>query len=296
MIGLRSRRARRDLTVGEDRAVSFLPWVVALMVYLAGLAGTGLVVLGDSVAGAERSLAGTETLQIPPDVSKARLETILAVLRQTRGVISVRLLEPKETARLLQPWFGASVTLDELPVPRLIDVRVDPDGAPDFAGLRQHLASVAPQLRLDDHRTWLTGMRAAARRIERMLAALLAAVLVLIALSAMFTARMFVAAHRPALEVLVLLGAADRDIVRPLTMRSLRLALLGAGVGSAAGLITIVALGEAGAVIELAAPVARAGPLDWRLWGVPAAIVPVAGLIAMASARATMLRRLADMP
>ena len=296
MIGFPSRRARRDLPVGQDRSASFLPWVVALMVYVAALAGTGLVVLGDTFDAAERSLAETETLQVPADVSQARLETILALLRQTRGVVSVHLLEPAETARLLRPWLGASVALDHLPVPRLIDLRVDPYGATDFTVLRQHLASVAPQAKLDDHRSWLAEVGAAAHRVERMLAALIAAVLLLIALSAMFAARVFVAAHRPALELLVLLGAADRDIVRPLAMRSLRWGLLAAGVGSVAAVVTIVALSEAGVFIALAAPIKGAGLSDWRLWVVPAAIVPVTGLLAMASARVTMLRRLAEMP
>ncbi len=305
MIGYRLAAARRQLPLGPDQSGRFLPWVFAFLVYVAGLGGVGLMVLDDALRASEHALATTLTLQVPADVSNARLETVLALLRQTPGIQSVYLLEPAETARLLEPWLGPSVPLDELPVPRLIDLRIDPKGGTDLAALRQQLAAVVPDARLDDHLPWPQGMHAAARRIEGILAASVAVALLLVAASAVFAVRTALMAHRSVIELLHVLGAADADIARGLAIRSLRLGLLGGVIGAVAALITILALSGAGSIVQLPMPpsttgaatgAAANGIADWRVWGVLSGVVPAAGLIAMASAWVAVRRRLAGMP
>ena len=301
MIGYWLDAARRGLPLGPDQSGRFLPWVFAFLVYVAGLGGVGLIVLDDTLRASEHALAATLTLQVPADASKARLETVLALLRQTAGIVSVDLLEPAETARLLEPWLGVSVPLDELPVPRLIDLRIDPSGGADVAALRQKLASVVPNARLDDQRPGLQQMRVAAHRIEGILAASITVALLLVAVSAVFAVRTALIADRSVAGLLHVLGAADADIARGFAIRSLRLGLLGGVIGAVAALLTILALSGAGSVVQLPVPVtvngaAAHGIADWRVWGVLSGVVPAAGLIAMASAWATVLRRLAGMP
>ena len=116
----------------------FAPLLVALIVYVASLAGIGLILVDETLRASENLLSGRLTVQIPADASAARVETILAVLRQTPGVGSVHLLTPSETSRLLEPWLGSPVPLEEFPVPRLIDVGLDPAAAIDLAKLGTH--------------------------------------------------------------------------------------------------------------------------------------------------------------
>src|SRR5260370_40141985 len=122
------------------------------MVCGAARGGIGLIVLLGNMRDGGSSLAKTMTVQAPAEASSARLETVLALLRQTKGIVSAQLLEPAETARLLEPWLGPKGPLDQLPVPRLIDLHIDPAGGLDLAALRHQLASVLPDSRLDDHR------------------------------------------------------------------------------------------------------------------------------------------------
>src|SRR5262249_17245079 len=145
MIANWMRWPRRDLPLGRDEAMRFLPWVLALTAYVMGLGGIGLIALHATLHAAEDSLAATMTVQIPADGTRARLETVLARLRQTKGIASVQPLEPAETARLLEPWLGPKVALDQLPVPRLVDVHLDPASGPDLTMLRRQLASVLPE-------------------------------------------------------------------------------------------------------------------------------------------------------
>jgi cell division transport system permease protein len=296
MIAERVGWAPRLLPPGGDRPMRFLPWVVALMVYVAALGGMGLIVLHRTLGAAERSLGTALTLQVPADTSSSRLATIMATLRHTQGVKSTHLFEAGETARLLEPWLGPAVPLDELPVPRLIDVRIDPAAPPDLATLRREIASVLPGARLDDHRDELDTAQGAARVVEILLAGVIAASLLLIAASTIFAARTALLIRRAEIELLHLLGAADAAIAGWFATRYLGLGLLGGGLGALAAMLTIGVLGRGGGLLQLPAPVIADGLADWRLWTVLLVGFAAAGLIAMASAQLTVRRWLVRMP
>lgn len=287
---------RRDLPLGRDVAARYLAWVLGLMAYIAGLGGVGLVSLNDTLQGWERSVAGTMTLQVPAETSKARLETVLALLRQTPGIASAHLLEPKELAGLLEPWLGPTVPLDELPVPRLIDLRIDPNGGPDLATLRRQLASVVPEARLDDYSSWIGDLRGAARRIATVLIATIVAAFALIAVLAVYATGIGLTVGRATIELVHLLGAPDRDIAGPFEFRALRLGLIGGALGAVAALFTTIALGSAARALGITGPLGWAGLADWRLWAVVIGIVLGAGLVALASARLVVRRRLGRIP
>lgn len=292
MIGLWRGPARRTLPLGRDDSLLLLPWVVAFMVYLASLSGVGLALVGDVLRGAEQSLAARVTVQVPAEASNARLQTVLALMRQNSGVASAELLSPADTARLLEPWLGSPLSLDELPAPRLIDLRLDPNAAVDLAAMRRQLASVVPEARIDDHHAWLGGLHPAARPIRAVLALLIAAAVALIAVAAVFAARTALTARQSAIELFHLLGADDGDIAWPFALRALRLGLLGGAIGAGAALLTALLLRSAGALVQLSAPTAGTGFADWRLWMISIGAALVGGLVAFAGAQLTVLRRL----
>jgi cell division transport system permease protein len=283
---------RHKLPLGRDEGLAYLPWVFGIFVYVAGLAGLGLLMVEDTLRAAEGSLAARLTVQVPAETSNARLQTLLAALRQASGVRSAQLLSLAETALLLEPWLGSPVPIEELPVPRLIDVAVDPGERIDLAQLRQHLATVIPEARLDDQRAALGGLRAAMLPLRAVLAAMIAAAVLLTAVLAVFATRTALVIGRTVIELLHLLGATDHDIALPLALRAARQGLLGGAIGSAAMVPTIAVLGGGG-VIALPAPIAAIGVADWRLWAILIGIALAALLIATASALATVRRRLA---
>jgi hypothetical protein len=50
------------------------------------------------------------------------------VLEQTPGVDSARVITDAEQRALLEPWFGPDLPVEDLPVPRLIEITETPDG------------------------------------------------------------------------------------------------------------------------------------------------------------------------
>ena len=153
------QRLRLDLPLRRDASGRFLPWIIALMVYLAAMGGVGLIWLGDTLRQWDASLASALTLQVPPDISQPRLDMMLGALRQTKGIVSARVLQADETAKLLEPWLGKSVAVSDLPLPHLIDVQIDPSATIDYAALHQQLDTIVPGAQLDNDRHWLVTVR-----------------------------------------------------------------------------------------------------------------------------------------
>ena len=284
---------RLKLPFGGDPTRPLLFWLFALIGYLAAIGGLALVLISDDLREWNRSLGNSLTLQLPAESSAARLETVLALLRQTAGIGGVRLLEPAETARLLEPWLGPAAAMDTLPVPRLIDLQIDPETAIDFADLRRKLSSIMPGAQLDDHRQWLGDFRGAAIRLASLIAVGIAAIALLAAVLTVSLTRTRLALHAKTVELLHLIGAEDADVARLFQADTLRLGLLGGAIGAAAALVTLIAAVSA---VPLHAMTGANGFADWRLWAVAIVAALATGLVAMAAARITALRRLSLMP
>lgn len=290
------RQFRLDLPLRRDASGRFLPWIIALMVYLAAVGGVALIWLGDTLSRWDESLTSELTVQLPADTSAPRLEMALGALRQTKGVVWAYLLTPEENAKLLEPWLGNTLPVDNLPLPRLVDVRIDPHVAIDYATLRQQLDSIVAGAQLDNNSTWLAGVREFALRVEGVIGAGVIVVTGLIIAIIVFTARIGLAIHRSVIELLHLLGAQDAYIARQFQVHALGLGLRGGIIGGVAAAATVVILGPAGHLFALPVPIATYGIFDWRLWGVWFGTVLAAGAIAMVTARITVLRQLARMP
>jgi cell division transport system permease protein len=287
---------RLDLPLRQDASSRFLPWIIALTVYLATTGGIALIWLGDALRNWDAALTSTVTLQLPADTSDARIDVAIATLKQAKGVVSARLLDQSETTKLMQPWVGTSAPVDALPLPRLIDVRVDPKVEIDYPTLRQHLDSIIPNAQLDGNRTWLGNMRSFALRVEGVIGVGVIVVTLMIVTIVVFTARIGLAIHLSMIELLHLLGADDEYIARQFQIHALWLGLRGGVIGAAAALVTEIILGPAGYVLALPVPIATHGVFDWRLWLLVIVAVLAAGGMAMVTARMAVLRQLGRMP
>ncbi len=103
-------------------------------------------------------LAREMTIQIRPLPGRnieADLREASELARRTRGIEAVRVFSRIEAEKLLEPWLGVGLDLSELPVPRLIVLKLVPGVTPDLAALKASLAERVPNAGLDDHRLWL---------------------------------------------------------------------------------------------------------------------------------------------
>lgn len=289
----------RAIPFGRDGAARFLPWSVALMVYLAALALAGVMTLERAMAGWDRSLAGTLTVELPPSTGAGRDDALLTTLRAASGVQSATLLDRAAVAKLVEPFLGNSLSPDDLSLPRLIDLRVDPSGDTDLASLRAAIVTAAPGSTLDDHRLWLDRLQEFGRSVELTALAILALIGGVAVLTVIFVTRAGLSIHHEQIELLHLMGAADGYIARAFEREALRLAFLGGLAGLALAGATLIVLGHAAETATfLGDQVALIPALHlkgWN-WAALAALAPAAGLVAALTARLTVLTTLLRLP
>ncbi len=217
--------------------------VVAIMTFLASLT-SGAAVLVRTVANDwQAEVAREVTIQIRPSVGRdieADIARAAGIARTIPGISEVRPYSREETARLLEPWLGTGLRLDDLPVPRIIVVRIAPRSRPDFPQLRAALATEVPSASLDDHRGFVTQMRTMARAAILVAAGVLALVLTATVLSVTFATRAAMATNRPVIEVLHLIGAKNSFIAEHFQRHFLELGLKGGAAGGGGAVIVFV--------------------------------------------------------
>ncbi|MEM1272662.1 MAG: FtsX-like permease family protein [Pseudomonadota bacterium] len=241
-------RARRDAEA--DRVVPPSGFTAQLTLFTAAAMGF-LAVFAISLSLASGrvatlwadALARTATIRVsaPPGQVEPQVAAVLRVLNQTPGVADAEALSAADQQALLAPWFGTDLPLDDLPVPRLIEVTEDDPGY-DAEGLRQRLAAEAPGAVLDDHSRWRRPLVEAAGRLRLMGWAAL--VLILGSTAAMITlaAGSALAANEQVIRTLRLVGAEDGFIARAFVRRFTLRAVMGAGLGMIFGMLAIAVM------------------------------------------------------
>jgi cell division transport system permease protein len=213
--------------------------IVAIMTFLASVT-TGAVVLVRAAASDWQSEVAREvTIQVRP-VSNRNFEADIAraadVARRFPGVADVRVYSKDESARLLEPWLGTGLVIDELPVPRLAVVRIASGATPDFDQLGKLLVAQVASASLDDHRGFVERMRSMGRAAFLGGLAVLGLVLVATVLSVTFATRGAIATNRTVVEVLHLIGAKNTFIAQHFQRRFLGLGLKGGVIGGGCAL------------------------------------------------------------
>jgi cell division transport system permease protein len=239
-LGANGPRLATAIVPKSSIAGSSLIAVVAIMTFLAGLTA-GAVSMVVSAASDWRSDVGHEvTIQVRPENGRdldADTRKAADVARAAAGVADVRVYTKQESARLVEPWLGSGLSLDELPIPRMIVVKLRSGAPPDFAALRQTLATQVPSATLDDHRRWIDRMRAMAGTAVAVGIGILLLVLVVTVLSVTFATRGAMAANRPIVEVLHYVGATDAFVSSQFQRHFLILGFKGGVIGGGAAVV-----------------------------------------------------------
>ncbi len=276
-----------------------MPWVIAIMVLLTVIAVAAGLSLRNMVLAAEAELEGGVTIQIvEPEASKRMAETEAAVtaLREMRGVLSIRVVPDEEIDALIEPWLGerSEDGPTAIPVPALIDVQFQGGVSEDkLRSARAALARTAPSARADAQASWLRPVFSAIESLQWLAVALV--VLLAIALSAavLLAARNALGVNRDTIEIVHLLGGTDAQIAGAF-QRSIGVdAAVGGVVGLILASLVVAFLGQRFAALD--AGMVDSGGLVWNDW-VMLGIVPLCAVVlAMVTARFTVMHALRKM-
>lgn len=293
----------RERSAGSDRRLlpqarfsGPMPWVIAIMVALTVVAAASALSLRNAAAAARADLEGGVTVQVvnaAPAERQRQAHAALDVLTAQPDVASVRLVPQSELDRLVEPWLGEPVgdDIDALPIPALLDVRLKAQATPArLETLRRTITGVAPSARVDAQSSWLAPVFAAIGALQWFAGGLIALLAAATAAAVLLASRNALGANRNTIEIVHMLGGTDAQIAR-IVQRSMGMdAAAGGLAGLMLGIVAILLLGRQFAA--LGSGMVTAGGLGWTDWLV-VGLVPVGGvLLAILTARITVMRAL----
>lgn len=286
---LRNNRQADRVVPRTGQAARLSVLTSAAMAFLAVFAMALSMASGRLAESWASALAQSATIRVsaPAGELEAQTNAVLTVLGQTPGIESARVIPDTEQRDLLAPWFGPDLPVEDLPIPRLIEVVETGDGF-DATGLRQRLAAEAPGAVLDDHTRWRQPLSEAAARLR--LLGWVSIGLITAATAAMITlaAQSALSANGQVIRVLRLVGARDAYIARAFVRRFTLRALTGAAVGTALGMAGVAALPGASEAASILTGLSFSG-FGW-LW--PLVIPPLAAAVAFLATRNAAYRTL----
>ena len=240
------RRRPVPLVPAASIAGRALVTVIAIMTFLASLAAGAAVLVAGASRDWQASVAREATVQVRPVPGRdieADVARAAAIARAAPGVAAVDAFDRDRAAKLLEPWLGATLDLGDLPIPRLVVLRLAPGARLDGTALRAGLAAALPDASLDDHAAWQGRLSAMADALVGMAGVVFVLVLTALGLAVAFATRGVMAGNREIMGVLHFVGAEDRFIAREFQRHFLRLGLQGAGVGGALAALAFLLAG-----------------------------------------------------
>lgn len=290
--------------IPQGRMSGPMPWVIAIMVAMTGIALAAGLALGNAVSSARAEIEGGVTVQIlePRDeVREAQAARAVERLKGLPGLAGLRQVPQAELDALIEPWLGTGLASSAgasagmaIPVPALIDVRLQGPATPaQLAAIEGRVRGVAPTARVDAQSNWLKPVFDAMISLQVLAIALVGLLAAALAAAVLLAARSALGANRDVIEIVHLLGGTDAQVAR-VFQRSIGFDAAGGGaVGLALALAVILVLGRRFA--GLGAGMVDSGALGWSDWLLLALVPVLATGLAMVTARLTVLHALRKM-
>ena len=263
---------KSDFLFKKGSSRFFLPWICALMVFVATLTTTGGIVAYNSLQLWQKSVAESLTVQIPTydEAGNARnelvykdIENALMLLRTTPGVVGAVVLDDNQMQELMIPWLGADVSVSELPLPKLIDVNVDTNQPPLLEQLQSDLAEKVPGAVLDSHRIWLGDLVKLANALLSLVGLILILLFITVTAAIIYITNASLSIQEYELSLVHMLGAKDLYVTNRYAWYNFKNALVGSLIGFAIALPIL--LGIALFLRSISGQILQSGlhPIQW---------------------------------
>lgn len=302
------RKYTYDISLDEGVGARLISWITGLMVFFATLTLVISFSLSTVAKNWVTGLSGTLTVEIKPPMAPGdggkvsilsqrkfedSVKNIMAFLKSNASVASARQLSETEIKELIEPWMGRDAALDALPIPALIDIKLNPSA--DTAALEKSIQEIAPDASLDRQNATLDNVKSLVHTAMLFMLLLTGVIVALAIVTISGIVRSKLLIHQAEVETLHLIGASDEYIAKQFRQHTLRGTLRGAFLGVGATLITLFALGIVthGFDNSLIAHL-QILPLQWAaVLGLP---IIGGSLIAHLTAQAAALKELARLP
>ena len=251
---------KQELPLSGDSTSLFLKIMISIAVFIFAITLSGVLSINSMLQNWNDSILGSLTVQIMPVTNtkkeKALAETLahqdkaIEFLKTVDGVEKVVPLKDEQLKRLIQPWLGDGVNIENLPMPRIIDVKVKKNAEIDFIDLSAKLAQATPMASIDNHKLWLSKLIKFADGLKMLAMSVLFLVIMITSGAIFYTTQTSLGLHRYIIEILHQMGAKDTYIAQQYAHRMARIGLIGGLIGVACAVPTIFVISSLAKQIE----------------------------------------------
>ncbi|EJF89683.1 hypothetical protein ME1_00453 [Bartonella vinsonii subsp. arupensis OK-94-513] len=218
--------------------------VIAIMTFLSSLTLIGVDLVQRAAKGWSNQISYEATIQIRPienvDIEKALYDAVKLV-KTFHGVQDAKIVDQTATEKLLEPWLGTGLSLNELPLPRLIIVTLNEKEAINFQAINNAIKTQIPGGQFDDHRVWIDRFTTMAHTTVFIGFSILMLVLSSLILTVIFSTRNALAENAHIINVLYFLGTETLFIARQFDWHFFKTALRGALYGGITSILLFAA-------------------------------------------------------
>ena len=221
------------LPVNEGYSKTFLRVIIIVSVFLFAITLAGALGINTMFENTKKQVVTNFTVQMLPlpeyEESRKDLLNVVSFLERYPNVKEVSVLSNNELNALLEPWLGNNVDIELLPIPKLIDVKIEKGVDFDYKELMIKLSEISPQASINDHNLWLARLL----RFINSLQMLAVTVLIMVALACIaaivYAVRTGLNIHKEIIGILHIMGATDEYIAMNY-VKQISLMSLGAGI------------------------------------------------------------------
>ncbi|MFI3241006.1 MAG: FtsX-like permease family protein [Alphaproteobacteria bacterium] len=303
MVDNRFLTRKKELPLKDEKSQFFLRIMVSIATFLFAVSLSGVLAINAMIKNWNDSIIGSMTIQIMPisnldknlvkEDMDAHIANVLGFLRGVREVEEANLLKDYQLKKLISPWLGDAVNLENLPLPQLIDVKIKKGADVDFIKLSEKLAEISPLASIDNHKLWLAKLISFADGLKFLASSVLFLVLIISCGAIYYSTLTSMGLHKSIIEILHIMGAKDAYIAQQYSYRTGWVGAVGGIIGLVFAIPTIFLLSELSNTIEGGIiSQARLSQGDWfAIFSLPI----FSGLIAMYTAYFTVKSKLQKM-
>lgn len=228
------RKPASDIPFARDDAHRMLPLMVACLVGFAALLLMVAFSLSGNIKEQARDVFGTLQIELKTGTSAKTLDDVIALLKRTPGVEDVVIVSKSQMEKLLKPWLGDNLALDDLALPVMIDVKTKVDGdktTVDMLALGAALDNASKGAILEDRGPWVSHMARAMHYIQGVILFIACALMVCMVAMVILVSRTSLKLHFKTVSLLHMFGATDSYIIRQFQVNNAWLAGRGALLG-----------------------------------------------------------------
>ncbi len=251
---------KQELQLKSENTGIFLQVIISIAVFIFAITLSGVLAVNSMIGNWNRSILGSLTVQVIPSQNPnqekafsetlAHQEKVVDFLRSVNGVLKVTPLTNEQLGELLTPWLGDDISINELPVPRIIDVKIDSDAKINFSQLSKDLNNVSPLASLDNHKLWLNKLIAFADGLKMIATTILLLVSLITSGAIFYTTKMSLGLQRGVIEILHIIGAKDTYIAQQYARHMGTLGFIGGLGGIVFAIPAIFFIGNLASAIE----------------------------------------------